>query len=133
MGKEGRIAMISIENAELTSPAFQADPYPTYARWRAEAPVCRVKMPDKQRVWIVTSLRRRVDCAQGPALRQRSRKGTDGGAGRPVAVDAERGQTAVTHDAQPGRARPYPAAGPGTQGIHARAGREHARAYPDAD
>ena len=45
--------MISI-NDELTSPAFRADPYPTYARWRAEAPVCRAKLPDKQTVWLVS-------------------------------------------------------------------------------
>jgi cytochrome P450 len=46
--------MTSIKDAELTSPAFRADPYPTYARWRAEAPVCRAKLPDKQTVWLVS-------------------------------------------------------------------------------
>jgi cytochrome P450 PksS len=39
---------------DLTSPAFRADPYPTYARWRVEAPVFRVKLPDKQNAWLVT-------------------------------------------------------------------------------
>jgi cytochrome P450 len=46
--------MIPTINVDLTSPAFRADPYPTYARWRAEAPVCRVKLPDKQTAWFVT-------------------------------------------------------------------------------
>ena len=46
--------MTSIKDGELTSPAFRADPYPTYARWRAEAPVCRAKLPDKQTVWLVS-------------------------------------------------------------------------------
>ena len=46
--------MISIKDVELTSPAFRADPYPTYARWRAEAPVGRAKLPDKQTVWLVS-------------------------------------------------------------------------------
>ena len=46
--------MTAITDVDLTSPAFRADPYPTYARWRAEAPVCRVKLPDKQTAWFVT-------------------------------------------------------------------------------
>jgi cytochrome P450 len=48
------MAMISINDGELISPAFRADPYPTYARWRSEAPVCRAQMPDKQTVWLVS-------------------------------------------------------------------------------
>ncbi len=46
--------MIPITDVDLTKPAFQADPYPTYARWRAEAPVCRARMPDRQVAWLVT-------------------------------------------------------------------------------
>jgi cytochrome P450 len=46
--------MALIKDGELTSPAFRADPYPTYARWRAESPVCRAKLPDKQTVWLVS-------------------------------------------------------------------------------
>jgi cytochrome P450 len=46
--------MTRITDVDLTSPAFRADPYPTYARWRAEASVCRVKLPDKQTAWFVT-------------------------------------------------------------------------------
>jgi cytochrome P450 len=46
--------MNSITDVDLTNPAFRADPYPTYARWRAEAPVCRAKLPDRQVAWLVT-------------------------------------------------------------------------------
>jgi cytochrome P450 len=48
------MAMGLITDGELTSSAFRADPYPAYARWRAEAPVCRVRLPDGQTVWIVS-------------------------------------------------------------------------------
>jgi cytochrome P450 PksS len=34
--------------------AFRADPYQTLARWRAESPVVRTKLPDKQTAWLVT-------------------------------------------------------------------------------
>ena len=46
--------MPPITDVDLTSAAFRADPYPTYARLRVEAPVCRVKLPDRQTAWIVT-------------------------------------------------------------------------------
>ena len=38
----------------LASPAFKADPYPFYARLRAEAPVFRTILPDKQVAWLIT-------------------------------------------------------------------------------
>jgi cytochrome P450 PksS len=40
-------------DAEM-SPAFRSDPYQIYARWRAESPVLRVRMPDKPFAWLVT-------------------------------------------------------------------------------
>src|SRR5262249_58195892 len=33
---------------------FKEDPFPVFARLRAEAPVCRVPMPDKLGTWLVT-------------------------------------------------------------------------------
>jgi cytochrome P450 len=39
---------------ELFDPDFKANPYPTYARLRSEAPVYRVALPDGRGVWLVT-------------------------------------------------------------------------------
>ena len=39
---------------DITSPAHKADPYPFYARLRAEAPVHRVTLPDGQTAWLVS-------------------------------------------------------------------------------
>jgi cytochrome P450 len=43
-----------VRRVDLASPAFKANPYPFYARLRAEEPVCSVVLPDKQVVWLVT-------------------------------------------------------------------------------
>ena len=43
-----------MRRVDLASPAFKANPYPFYARLRAEEPVCSVLLPDKQVVWLVT-------------------------------------------------------------------------------
>src|SRR4051794_12039061 len=39
---------------DLADPRFQADPHPVYARWRAEAPVRRVRLPSGLDAWLVT-------------------------------------------------------------------------------
>jgi cytochrome P450 len=41
-------------SANIASPAHKADPYSFYARLRAEAPVHRVTLPDKQTAWLVS-------------------------------------------------------------------------------
>ncbi len=41
-------------NVNIAAPEFKADPYPFYARLRAQAPVFPVTLPDKQRAWLVT-------------------------------------------------------------------------------
>jgi cytochrome P450 len=46
--------MSAIVAPDLSSPEFKANPFPFYARLRAEAPVFRVQLPDKQRPWLVT-------------------------------------------------------------------------------
>ena len=38
----------------LASPQFKADPYPFYARLRAEAPVYRTTLPTNETAWLVT-------------------------------------------------------------------------------
>lgn len=39
---------------EIGSAAFKADPFPIYARLRAEEPVCKVALPDGQEAWLIT-------------------------------------------------------------------------------
>lgn len=39
---------------DLFDPTFNANPYPTYARLRSDAPVHRVSLPDGQGVWLIT-------------------------------------------------------------------------------
>jgi len=43
-----------VPSVDITSSAFKANPYPFYARLRAECPVCPVMLPGKQRAWLVT-------------------------------------------------------------------------------
>ena len=38
----------------IASPEFKADPYPFYARLRAESPVFRVELPTRQPAWLIT-------------------------------------------------------------------------------
>ena len=45
--------MDPIKSPDLASPRFKANPYPFYARLRAEAPVCRTRLATRQ-VWLVT-------------------------------------------------------------------------------
>src|SRR5215217_7002110 len=49
-----RAGLIVMNEREIASPRFKADPYPFYARLRAEAPVWRTKLPDKRTAWLVT-------------------------------------------------------------------------------
>ena len=39
---------------DLTSPRFKANPYPFYARLRAEAPVYRTRLAGRGTAWLVT-------------------------------------------------------------------------------
>jgi cytochrome P450 len=43
-----------ISPPDLASPHFKANPYPFYARLRADAPVWRTMLPDKRVAWLVT-------------------------------------------------------------------------------
>ena len=41
------------ENVDIAAPSFKSDPFPFYARLRAEKPVCKVRLPIKQDAWLV--------------------------------------------------------------------------------
>ncbi|MFO0889614.1 MAG: cytochrome P450 [Isosphaeraceae bacterium] len=41
-------------DVDIASPAHKANPYPFYARLRAESPVHRVTLPDRRPAWLVT-------------------------------------------------------------------------------
>jgi len=55
---------------DVTDAAFKANPFPFYARLRAEAPVFPVTLPTKQRAWLVT----RYDDALGVLTDERFAK-----------------------------------------------------------
>src|SRR2546423_1763673 len=46
--------MTDLPTINLASPDFKANPHPFYARLRAEAPVYRTVLPDKQTAWLIT-------------------------------------------------------------------------------
>lgn len=46
--------MSQIVLPNLASPQFKANPYPFYARLRAEAPVYRARLPNRQPAWLIT-------------------------------------------------------------------------------
>jgi cytochrome P450 len=46
--------MIQIPTPDLADPRFKANPHPFYTRLRADAPVFRVALPDRQIAWLVT-------------------------------------------------------------------------------
>jgi cytochrome P450 len=48
------VGLEALMTVDLVSPGFNADPYPLFARLRAEAPVQRVTLPGKQPAWLVT-------------------------------------------------------------------------------
>jgi cytochrome P450 len=46
--------MTDLPIINISSPAFKANPHPIYARLRAEAPVYRIVLRDKQPAWLIT-------------------------------------------------------------------------------
>jgi cytochrome P450 len=46
--------MPPIENVDISSPAFKANPYPYFAQLREQAPVHRVTLGDKRTAWLVS-------------------------------------------------------------------------------
>ena len=43
-----------LEDSDITSPKFKANPFPLFAQLRAERPVCRATLPDRTPIWLVT-------------------------------------------------------------------------------
>src|SRR5215204_3288972 len=50
----GVVGMNEIVRPDLASPRFKANPYPFYARLRAETPVWRTTLPSRRTAWLVT-------------------------------------------------------------------------------
>ncbi len=46
--------MNNIQQVKIASPEFKANPYPFYARLRAEAPIYCTTLPDHRPVWLIT-------------------------------------------------------------------------------
>src|SRR5216683_2193597 len=46
--------MTPIPNVNIASSEFKANPFPSYARLRSEAPVYRTILPDKRNAWLIT-------------------------------------------------------------------------------
>src|SRR5258706_13445410 len=46
--------MNRLPTVNIASREFKANPYPFYAQLRAEAPVYRTSLPDKQAAWLIT-------------------------------------------------------------------------------
>jgi cytochrome P450 PksS len=53
-GTDGAVSNRMAIDVDIAGRAFKADPYPLFARLRAEAPVCRVPIADKHATWLVT-------------------------------------------------------------------------------
>src|SRR5438876_7356521 len=54
MGCYREEVMNKTPTVNIISREFKANPYPFYARLRAEAPVYRTVLPDKQPAWLIT-------------------------------------------------------------------------------
>lgn len=46
--------MTNLERVNIAAREHKTDPYPFYARLRAERPVCPVKLPDGRTIWLIT-------------------------------------------------------------------------------
>lgn len=46
--------MIQFENVHIASPEFKRNAHPFYARLRSEAPVFKIRLPNKDSAWLVT-------------------------------------------------------------------------------
>jgi cytochrome P450 len=63
--------MDRINPPDLANPRFKANPYPFYARLRAEAPVWRTTLPDKRTAWLLSRYEDVAGVLEERYLRQR--------------------------------------------------------------
>jgi cytochrome P450 len=71
---------MSIQSAQLKldfqSPAFKANPYPTYARLRHEAPVASTRLPDGHTTWLISRYEDVVVALKDPRMAKNRRRVT---------------------------------------------------------
>ena len=48
------VSPVQLMKVDISGAAFKADPFPFYARLRAESPVFPVALPDGRTAWLVT-------------------------------------------------------------------------------
>ena len=126
-----RAAMGENGQVKLFSPEFWADPFPFFARLRAEEPVHRATPAAPDPDLAGDPLRGRPGAPEGRAVRQGPDHRHDPGAAPQDALGAADVPPAGAEHARPRPARPHAAAGAGPQGVHAPAGRADAGAGPD--
>ena len=116
----------------IASPEFKANPYPFYARLRAEAPVYRMTLPTGETAWLIT---RYDDVAMvlrdDRFVKDTSNALTPAQIGR-AAMVPQGVQVAEAEHAQSGPSRSYPTPGTREQGVHAPADRADAPAHRGA-
>ena len=100
-------------DVNIASPGHKADPYPFYARLRAESPVHRVTLADRRPAWLIARYDDVVAVPEGRAARQGQGDGPDPGAGRQAAMGAGHVPPAEAEHARPRPAGPHAAAGAG--------------------
>ena len=103
---------------DLASPAFKANPYPYYARLRAEAPVWRITLPDKQTAWLVTRYDDVAEVLKDERFAKDKVNAHGRGAAGEDALGAGLPQAAGAQHARPGRPGPHAPARPGAEGVH---------------
>ena len=75
-------------DVDIASPDHKADPYPFYARLRAESPVHRVTLPDRQTAWLVTRYDDVAAALKDERFAKDKAAALTAGAGRQAAVGA---------------------------------------------
>ena len=86
--------MAPIENVDISSAAFKANPYPFYAKLRDQAPVHPIILADKRTVWLVTRYEDVLMVLKDDRFVKDKRRRLDAGSDGEGAVDSENAQAA---------------------------------------